>query len=486
MILLVIWDGLRPDMVRSDYTPYLHRMAREGAFCRAGHAAFPSATRINAASLSTGCYPCAHGIVDNEMYAPAVDAQKAISCADWRALEGMARSEEARLLGVPTLGELLQRAGRRMVAGGSGSPGTTYLINPTVTGPVVNWAVAWPQAAEEMLVARYGGMLAQTSSSSERNRFVLRALCEVFIPTQRPDVIVLWLTEPDHSQHYHGLASPEALAMLRELDADLEGLVAYLEGLCGADGLTCILLSDHGFESVAGHADPDRELAEAGLKRAPDSNEIVRASNSLWLTGAARERVRDVAHFMAEWPWVGSVFVRDDLLTHVPDAMPQSAVWGGHPRAAQVMFSYRASAQPNGEGVPGSVVISGEGSLVATHGSAGRYALNNALIAWGRGVKKGIISDVPCGIVDVAPTVLHLLGLEPPAHMAGRVLHELLDDGPPPEALAVTTSAREAIYRTPNARRHQVAHYSHAAGRAYLDQVTSSVDAHPSAKGSST
>lgn len=473
MILLVIWDGLRPDMVRSDYTPYLHRMAQEGAFCRASHAAFPSATRINAASLSTGCYPRAHGIVDNEMYAPAVDAQKAISCADWRALEGMARSEGARLLSVPTLGELLQQAGRCMVAGGSGSPGTTYLINPTVNGPVVNWAVAWPQVTEDAITARYGGMLAPSSSTSERNRFVLRVLREMLIPAQRPDVVVLWLTEPDHSQHYHGLASPEALAMLRELDAELESLVAYLKDACGAEDLTCILLSDHGFESACGHADPDRELAEAGLKRAPDSNDIVRASNSLWLTGAARERVRDVAHFMAERPWVGSVFVRDDLLAHVPGAMPQSAVYGGHPRAAQVMFSYRASAQPNGEGVPGSVVIPGEGSLVATHGSAGRYALNNTLIAWGHGVKKGLTSNVPCGIVDVAPTVLYLLGIAPPAHMAGRVLHELLDDGPPPQALVVTTSAREAIYRTPNATRHQVAHYSHIAGHAYLDQVTS-------------
>ena len=130
MILVIVWDGLRPDMVTPEQTPYLYATSQRGAFCQASHAAFPTATRINASTLATGCYPARHGIVDNELYIPAVDPTKATSCADWEALQRMAHAEGGPLLTAPTLGEVLRGAGRRLACVGSGSPGTTYLTNP--------------------------------------------------------------------------------------------------------------------------------------------------------------------------------------------------------------------------------------------------------------------------------------------------------------------------------------------------------------------
>ncbi|MFP3896285.1 MAG: alkaline phosphatase family protein [Anaerolineales bacterium] len=93
MILLIVWDGLRPAMITAEHTPYLAQMAEEGVFCSASHAVFPTATRINSTSLSTGCYPRQHGLVDNEVYVPALDPEKTISCADWEALQRMADLE---------------------------------------------------------------------------------------------------------------------------------------------------------------------------------------------------------------------------------------------------------------------------------------------------------------------------------------------------------------------------------------------------------
>ncbi len=97
MILLIVWDGLWPDMISPEHTPYLAQMAEEGVFCSASHAVFPTATRINSASLSTGCYPHRHGLVDNELYVPALDPERPISCGDWEALQRMAdlQGEEA-------------------------------------------------------------------------------------------------------------------------------------------------------------------------------------------------------------------------------------------------------------------------------------------------------------------------------------------------------------------------------------------------------
>jgi len=470
MILIIVWDGLRPDMITPERTPNLWRRAQQGVFCRASHAAFPTATRINSATLSTGCYPGRHGIPDNELYVPAIEPRKAFSCADWRLLQRMADLEGGRLLSVPTLGELLRDAGLRMASGGSGSPGTTYLTNPTVTGPIVNWAVAWPEEMQSELVARYGGMLDEEADSPTRNAFVLRALRESVIPAVRPDVVTLWLTEPDHTQHYHGLGSPEALAILRQLDAESEEFVAHLENdpLCAP--LTCFLVSDHGFNSVAHQVAPDAELAAAGLKRTADSAEIVRTSNSFYLNDPSPERLDELLTFLVSRPWIGALLLKDEVEDPAAGVMRQSAAFGGHARAAQWMFAYRWSEEANGFGVAGSV--HNASALAATHGSASPYAINNTLVAWGAGIKRGGRSDVPCGLVDIAPTVLHLLGVARPDHMDGRVLRELLAEGPDPAEMVVGTEELSVTYGSGAAARRQVAHYSLAEGRRYLDRIT--------------
>jgi len=471
MILVVVWDGLRPDMITETRTPYLYAMANQGVTCQASHAAFPTATRINSASLSTGCYPRQHGLVDNELYIPSLNTNKATSCSDWRALQTMADDEGGRLLTVPTLGELLARTGRSMISGGSGSPGTTYLTNPTATGAVVNWAIAWPDAVQAEITARTGGMLPDESTSSERNRFVTETLLDM-VPRKKPDVIVLWLTEPDHMQHAQGLASPQALAMLREIDTDLRALVENLKQEIGPEDLDCLLISDHGFTTVAPRLEPEpeHEFVDAGFMASLDSGEIVRALGSLYLKGQARERIGDLVAFLQTRPWLGSLFIRDDLGSEMPHLMPQSAVGGYHPRSAELMLSFRWSYDVNAYGVPGC--ITHPAPIAGIHGSTSPFAINNSLIAWGPHMKQKVTSRVPCGIVDVAPTILHLLGITPPSHMDGRVLHEVLVDGPAPENMPVSHSTREAHMSCGDGRTRQVAHYSHAGGRRYLDRVT--------------
>jgi arylsulfatase A-like enzyme len=470
MILLIVWDGLRPDMVTSEHTPYLAQMAQEGVFCSASHAVFPTATRINSASLSTGCYPRQHGLVDNELYVPALDPEKPISCADWEALQRMAELEGERLLSVPTLGELLRDGGRSMVSAGSGSPGTTYLTNPTVTGPIVNWALAWPPEFQETLTARYGGMLDDETSSSERNRFVMRALREVLIPEQHPDVVTLWLTEPDHMQHEYGLGSPEALKILHELDGELQTLITDLRRTLASEELTCMLLSDHGFSTINQTADPDQELVDAGLKESLESPEVVRASDSLYLDARSKERIPEIIAFLASRPWMGGLFLRHDFLKKYSGGMSQEAVFGGHRRSAEIIFCYRWSSEANAHGVPGTVVH--PAPMAAIHGSASPFTINNTLIAWGAQIKEGITSSVPCGIVDVTPTVLHLLGLEIPKWIDGRPLYELLEGEKLPDTVEIDQTTRESVYETRSGTRRQTVQYSHVGENTYLDQVT--------------
>jgi len=467
MILIVVWDGLRPDMITPQRTPYLHRMAGQGVFCTASHAAFPTATRINATTITTGCYPGQHGIADNGRYFPALDAAKALNFANWTHLQGMADHEGRRLVSVPTLGEILRDAGKTMVSAGSGSPGTTYLTNPTAAGPVINWAWAWPQETHDA-IQRRTGFLPQNSAYATRNEFALEALVEHLVPNHHPDVAVLWITEPDHAQHGHAPGSPEALAALAALDRQLETLVDTLERRGGPH--TYLLASDHGFSTISPQVDVDARLVAAGLKATPEDTSILYDCDSFYLNGAGASRYDDLLRFLAGEPWIGALLVRDDRMEAYLHAMPQSAAFGDHDRSAELMFAYRWSPAENRYGVPGC--SASYSSIAATHGSASPYDVNSSLVAWGAGIKRGLVSDLPCGNVDLAPTVLHLLGLPPAPSMQGRALTELLAGGPDPASIEIEHSTREAIYESDNGPRRQTAHYSQVHGYRYLDQIT--------------
>src|SRR5579872_3884899 len=56
-VVVVIWDGLRPDSVNERDTPTLFKLAAEGTSFTNHHCVYPSSTEVNGATLSTGGYP---------------------------------------------------------------------------------------------------------------------------------------------------------------------------------------------------------------------------------------------------------------------------------------------------------------------------------------------------------------------------------------------------------------------------------------------
>jgi predicted AlkP superfamily pyrophosphatase or phosphodiesterase len=291
---------------------------------------------------------------------------------------------------------------------------------------------------------------------------------DYLVPTYHPDVAVLWITEPDHAQHGHGPGSPEAVAALAALDTQLQALVEALERTGGPH--TYLLASDHGFSTISPRVDIDARLVAAGLKETPEETSILYDCDSFYLNGPGAGRYDDLIRFLAGEPWVGALLVRDDLMANYPNAMPQSAVLGNHYRSAELMFAYRWSPAENEHGVPGC--SASYSSIAATHGSASPFDVRSSLVAWGTGIKRGIISSVPCGNVDVAPTVLHLLGLPSAPSMQGRILTELLVEGPDLAEVESSQITREAGYQSDDGPRRQTAHYSAAQGYCYLDQIT--------------
>ena len=119
-----------------------------------------------------------------------------------------------------------------------------------------------PPPAKGGAAERYDAVVAWTG----------RVLREYVLPELRPAVVVNWLTEPDHTQHALGAGSPEARASIRNADRHIARLLERVDA-------NVIVASDHGFSLNTGTVNVTRELVDAGVKTAPDSDDVVVASS---------------------------------------------------------------------------------------------------------------------------------------------------------------------------------------------------------------
>src|SRR5262245_58791186 len=77
-VVIVVWDGMRPDLVNEQNTPALRKLAREGVTFRNHHAVYPSATMVNGTAMVTGVYPGNSGIIANHVYRSDIDPHHAV------------------------------------------------------------------------------------------------------------------------------------------------------------------------------------------------------------------------------------------------------------------------------------------------------------------------------------------------------------------------------------------------------------------------
>jgi len=129
LIAIFVVDGLRPDSVNAVDTPTIARLRAEGVDYVNSHSVFPTVTRVNTTALATGTYPVLNGIVGNSMFVAGVNAGTAFDTGDFRQLLKL-EQVAGRVATAETLGEILQKNGRKLVTISSGSTGNGFLLNP--------------------------------------------------------------------------------------------------------------------------------------------------------------------------------------------------------------------------------------------------------------------------------------------------------------------------------------------------------------------
>jgi arylsulfatase A-like enzyme len=127
----------------------------------------------------------------------------------------------------------------------------------------------------------------------------------------------------------------------------------------------------------------------------------------------------------------------------------------------------RWSTNRNEFGAPGLLV--GDTNKKAAHASLSPFDMHNTLVAVGPDLRRRFSDELPTGNTDLAPTVLWILGIQPPQPMDGRILSEALMaiDAAPPKSEQKTV---EASAEASSLHWHQYLKVSTVGNAIYFDE----------------
>jgi len=459
-LLVMIWDGMRPDLVSPELTPNLAALAGAGVVFDANHAVVPTVTRINAATLATGAPSSTHGLPANSFFAPAVDASGPISVGDG---DNVAQLRAAYgVFGATTIADVVKQAGGRTTIVSSGTRGSSWMLHPrrTDAGDVILHPTLSTTEELAPIVARLGPMPADGAPNTALNAWLARAAAEIILPEQRPDVLLFWHDDPDHSQHKFGFGHPLSLQSIQDADRHLGLLLASLDSAGLRDETLIVVASDHGYVQITQRYDPSPALAAL----AGDARVVLAANGCSMLLRLEQPDDRALARLAAEvgkLPGTGVMFSGARGGAVVDGTYPLAAIRMDGPLAPDLLVSLNWSDDQNEHGHGGASYGLG-GTSLAGHGGASAWEIRNTLIMQGAGILSGRRSNLPSGTIDLAPTVLTALGLPVPDSMTGRVLHEAL-------SASATDGVPTAVERWDERSAAGTLSWSRYAGHQYLD-----------------
>src|SRR6185503_8083522 len=103
------------------------------------------------------------------------------------------------------------------------------------------------------------------STKTNRDLWTARALTGILWKENVPAFSLLWMAEPDNTQHATGVGSPQSLAAIRNSDHALSLVVAALKAKGVFDSTDIFVVSDHGFSTISTTVDIVEQLRAAGF-----------------------------------------------------------------------------------------------------------------------------------------------------------------------------------------------------------------------------
>ena len=310
-IILFIWDGLRPDSISLKHTPHLYQLKQKGSEFLDNHSSYPTFTMMNASSFATGDFAGKTGFYGNTLWAPyasgndasdkPVDFNVPVFTEDYKILQDINDTKDHEpLIFVGTLFQSAHHAGVNTAAVGKSGPVFfqdyqqkdihSIVLDEKHTFPLAfakllqsdHYSIpklsvnAFPKGALTLSkdngdptafgevatinsVFHHPDHVTPDPSATDKtpytnsNRYLMETYLDKVLPTEKPILSVVWLRNPDTTEHNYGVGSPSYYTALHEQDRLLGKLLDKLKALNMLENTDLIIASDHGHSNVSGN-----------------------------------------------------------------------------------------------------------------------------------------------------------------------------------------------------------------------------------------
>jgi predicted AlkP superfamily pyrophosphatase or phosphodiesterase len=409
-VMVLMLDGTRPDVLRRVQGSNIRGLARSGVTYLQARTCYPSQTRVAFVSLPTGSHPGSHGIVGGDDYKDAAWQTQPYGNDDPIAAQALvARGtmfEDATTAGLTSLYAAVK--GYELV----GARGATWTINGKKT------------LDQEIYKNRYQPAVGGSAERAARQKLQLsRQLVDqtlALVREKKPNLVVVNLSAADYTAHAFGPSSPYYPQAIEYLDSLVGELVRAYDRLGIRQRTSVIVSADHGFTDVdkrrlvAAASDPASAqghrltmLAERGIEHYVTNT----GGSSMGVYIRDKARVPEAVAALRVEPWAEAIYC-EDAAAHCDQSL--TALHSFFPgRSPELMVDLDDDSSLN---FPNA----------GQHGSLRPIDMYIPLVLSGAGVAQGRVLG-KAELVDIAPTVLRLLGVEAKRlHPDGRILEEAL------------------------------------------------------------
>jgi predicted AlkP superfamily pyrophosphatase or phosphodiesterase len=432
-VVLITIDGLTPDIVASAESPRL-RIATLQALRASGSSAvgiesvFPSQTIPASASILTGTQPADHGVTSDypfDIKDATQSKQKYKSATDIKTGSIYELARRGNLItaavGFPfTAGAAIDFNLQDDAQGTTDAPGR----------PAEDFGDFPPGLRAEVLSALKMESNAEPAGKGDKlfpdpgDSFKATAAAYL-IEKRKPNLLLVNFTSFDAAQQRFGVLSEESLKSLEMIDGLIKKILDAAERSRIAEETTFIVISESGAAKVEKEFSPNVLLAKKG-----------------WITTDAQGRIVSWQAAIQSLGGSAAVFVKDpqdekfvrevEAFFHEQAEKPESPIWrvlskrdatklGADSRASLYLDAaptYAFSARTTGP------VMTKAPYRAARGYSPSRVEMRAAFIIAGKGIKSNIRIEY-ARLIDVAPTIARLLGLEMKT-ARGRVIAEVI------------------------------------------------------------
>lgn len=387
-VIAVLFDGFSPFMMDGVATPNFDRLAREGVSSRHLVPAFPTLSMVNHTTFQTGCWPGHHGIVSNEFFDPSLG----------RYGSKMDRADAAWRTGC----ESIWQASERQAA-----PAAVFNFVgrwSTATGKqasIINDEVPW-------------------ASHEDDDTIMAKAVTALNGGTSR--LIALYFDYPDSVAHGDGVHGDKTKAVVAKADAIIGRLLTAIAALPPERAVSLVVGADHGMTKVD-------KVIHLGRLRALHhfAADVAYGSGSAMLYLKPGQDRGRIVQALSRYRAIFEVYQKGQFppYVHIGESgrVGDLLLITRPPYAFQGPEIMKPDVAAFAENTSGPAIYEPKQKWFhSMHGfKPDVEAMHAIFYAWGAGVAAG--KNLPrVEMIDVAPTVLHLMGLNPGQDSDGKAI----------------------------------------------------------------